>query len=152
MEVFRRAGADQPFPDVAMADQPRDPAQHLDVLTGGGLGTDDEEEDRTDCPSRESNGTGVAETPATRLSWLTVGDLPCGMATPNPMPVLELLLPLYYRPVRIVVVAAGPVHQPLYQLSNGPGFVGRSHRHRRALGRRRTRLTSTAGHGAWMRT
>ena len=58
MEVFRRAGADQPFPDVAMADQPRDPAQHLDVLTGGGLGTDDEEEepDRLSVQGIERDG------------------------------------------------------------------------------------------------
>src|SRR5690606_34228997 len=42
---------------------------------------------RTGCPSSASKSTGSAVTPAAILSSCNAGDLPCGIATPYPIPV-----------------------------------------------------------------
>lgn len=143
MEVLGRAGPDQTFPQVFMPDKSCNPAEHFDVLSGSRLGTNDKKKQADRLPIQGIEGNRGCRNTSDHAEFPHRGRLAVWNGDAESNTRAELLLPPDHRPICIVVVPTGPVHQPPNQFADRAGLVGCSHRHHHAL--RRNQLAQEHG-------
>lgn len=135
MKGCGRFGPDQPFPDVLMTDQSSDPAEHLDVLAGRGLGAYDKKKEPHWLPVERIEGDRRRRNASDHAEFPHRGRLAVRNGNAESDARAELLLPSHYRPICVVEIPARLVDQAVNQFADRTGLVGRGHRHHHALGR-----------------